>query len=98
MFSSVRTAIPFRFLTSRVSSLTSGRAEFARNRLGLKKPDTGSLRMAICLTRTNEKGFVSHELSGRLGTGHSDTIRTIVLTYLSDQGYMRKGGKDAKEC
>ena len=41
--------------------------------------------------------IIDHELKGKVGEGHSDIIRFIVLTYLSEQGYLRKGGGDAKE-
>ena len=41
--------------------------------------------------------IIDHELNGKLGTGHSDIIRTIVLAYLSEKGYLSKGGSDAKE-
>ena len=35
------------------------------------------------------------ELKGKFGTGYSDIIRTIVMAYLSEQGYLAKGGKHA---
>ena len=35
------------------------------------------------------------ELKGKLGTGYSDIIRTIVIAYLSEKGYLDKGGKHA---
>ena len=41
--------------------------------------------------------IIDRELKGKLGTGRSDTVRAIVLAYLSEKGYMDKGGKDAKE-
>ena len=41
--------------------------------------------------------IIDNELSGKLGTGHSDIIRAIVLAYLSEKGYFDKGGKIAKE-
>lgn len=41
--------------------------------------------------------IIDHELNGKMGTGHSDTVRTIVLAYLSEHGYLDKGGKDAEE-
>ena len=41
--------------------------------------------------------IIDHELNGKMGTGHSDIVRSIVLTYLSDQGYFAKGGKHAEE-
>jgi len=41
--------------------------------------------------------IIDRELKGKLGTGRSDTIRAIVLAYLSEKGYMNKGARDAKE-
>lgn len=41
--------------------------------------------------------IIDRELKGKLGTGRSDIIRFIVLSYLSEKGYMDKGGKDAEE-
>ncbi|MDA4128649.1 MAG: hypothetical protein OK422_04260 [Thaumarchaeota archaeon] len=41
--------------------------------------------------------IIDRDLKGKLGTGHSDIIRFIVLTYLSEKGYMDKGGKHAEE-
>ena len=41
--------------------------------------------------------IIDTELKGKLGTGRSDTVRAIVLAYLSEKGYMDKGGRDAKE-
>ena len=36
------------------------------------------------------------ELKGKLGEGYSDIIRTIMISWLSEKGYLSKGGKDAK--
>ncbi len=33
------------------------------------------------------------ELVGRLGEGYSDTLRTIIMNWLGEQGYLAKGGK-----
>ncbi|MCS4538395.1 MAG: hypothetical protein HYY67_06015 [Thaumarchaeota archaeon] len=41
--------------------------------------------------------IIDTELKGKMGGGYSDIIRTIVISYLSEQGYLAKGGKDAKE-
>ncbi len=35
-------------------------------------------------------------LVGKLGEGHSDTLRTIILNWLTEQGYMSKDGKAKK--
>lgn len=40
--------------------------------------------------------IIDDELNGKLGTGHSDVIRAIVLNYLSERGYFDKGGRRAE--
>ena len=37
------------------------------------------------------------ELKGKLGEGHSDIIRTIVMNWLGEKGYLSKGGKNDKK-
>jgi len=41
--------------------------------------------------------LISKELIGKLGEGYSDTLRTIVMSWLSEKGYLTKGGKSDKE-
>jgi len=41
--------------------------------------------------------IIDRELKGKMGTGHSDVVRAIVLAYLSEHRYLDKGGKDAEE-
>lgn len=41
--------------------------------------------------------IIDRELKGKLGTGHSDIVRSIVLAYLSEKGYLDKGGRNAEE-
>jgi len=41
--------------------------------------------------------IIDTELKGKLGTGRSDTIRAIVLAYLSEKGYMDKGRQHGEE-
>lgn len=41
--------------------------------------------------------IIDSELRGKLGDGHSDIIRAIVLSYLSEKGYLDKGEKIASE-
>jgi hypothetical protein len=36
--------------------------------------------------------LVDAELIGKLGEGYSDTLRTIILNWLSEKGYLNKGG------
>lgn len=33
------------------------------------------------------------ELIGKIGLTRSDTLRTIIMNWLSEQGYLAKGGK-----
>ena len=33
------------------------------------------------------------ELIGKIGQTRSDTLRTIIMNWLSEQGYLAKGGK-----
>ena len=40
--------------------------------------------------------LIDKELVGKLGEGYSDTLRTIILSWLAEQGYLSKGGKNAK--
>ena len=41
--------------------------------------------------------LIDSELVGKLGAGRSDTLRTIVMSWLSEKGYLTKGGKIEKE-
>jgi len=36
---------------------------------------------------------LDNELIGRVGQTRSDTLRTIIMNWLSAQGYLAKGGK-----
>jgi len=37
--------------------------------------------------------ILDKEVIGKLGEGYSDTLRTIIMNWLSEQGYLAKGGK-----
>lgn len=37
--------------------------------------------------------LVDNELIGKLGAKRSDTLRTIIMNWLSEKGYLNKGGK-----
>ena len=41
--------------------------------------------------------LLDKELIGKLGEGYSDTLRTIIMSWLSEKGYLTKGGKSDKE-
>ena len=40
--------------------------------------------------------ILDEEVIGKLGEGYSDTLRTIIMNWLSEQGYLAKGGKVEK--
>lgn len=40
--------------------------------------------------------ILDKEVIGKLGEGYSDTLRTIIMNWLSEQGYLAKGGKGEK--
>jgi hypothetical protein len=40
--------------------------------------------------------LMDKELKGKLGEGHSDISRTIIMNWLSENGYLSKGGKNAQ--
>jgi hypothetical protein len=42
-------------------------------------------------------GLLDRELVGKLGEGYSDTLRTIIMNWLSEKGYFTKGEKDVKK-
>jgi len=37
--------------------------------------------------------LIDTDLIGKLGEGYSDTLRTIIMNWLSEKGYLNKGGK-----
>lgn len=37
------------------------------------------------------------ELIGKIGQTRSDTLRTIITNWMSEQGYLAKGGKHEKQ-
>jgi hypothetical protein len=37
--------------------------------------------------------ILDKDVVGKLGKGYSDTLRTIIINWLSEQGYLVKGGK-----
>jgi hypothetical protein len=41
--------------------------------------------------------LLDRELIGKLGEGYSGTLRTIIMSWLSEKGYLTKGGKIGKE-
>lgn len=41
--------------------------------------------------------LIDRELVGKFGAGRSDTLRTIVMSWLSEKGYLTKRGNVEKE-
>lgn len=41
--------------------------------------------------------LIDKELLGKLGEGHSDTLRTIIMNWLSEKGYLTKGETNVKK-
>lgn len=39
--------------------------------------------------------LIDNDLKGKLGDGRSDVIRTIVMVWLSEKGYLTRGAKRA---
>jgi hypothetical protein len=37
--------------------------------------------------------LINKELVGKIGEGHSDTLRTIIMNWLSEKGYLTKKGE-----
>ena len=40
--------------------------------------------------------LIDTDLIGKLGEGYSDTLRTIIMNWLSEKGYLDKGDKREK--
>jgi metal-responsive CopG/Arc/MetJ family transcriptional regulator len=40
---------------------------------------------------------LDNELIGKVGQTRSDTLRTIIMNWLSEQGYLVKGGKHEEQ-
>jgi metal-responsive CopG/Arc/MetJ family transcriptional regulator len=41
--------------------------------------------------------IIDNELIGKVGQTRSDTLRTIIMNWLSEEGYLAKGGKHEEE-
>ena len=40
--------------------------------------------------------LIDKELLGKLGEGYSDTLRTIIMNWLSEKGYFTKGERNVE--
>jgi len=61
--------------------------------------DRGDSEMRKVLVTLPEETIeiLDKELVGKLGEGYSDTLRTIIMSWLSEKGYLTKGGNVEKE-
>ena len=41
--------------------------------------------------------ILDKEVVGKLGQGYSDALRQIIMNWLSEQGYLAKGGKQKEK-
>ena len=56
------------------------------------------MRKALVALPEEVWAIIDRDLGDTMGHGYSDTIRSIVLAWLSENGYLVKGGKGhAKE-
>jgi hypothetical protein len=56
------------------------------------------MRKALVALPDEVWDIIDRDLGDTMGRGYSDTIRTIVMAWLSDNGYLTKGGvKNAKK-
>jgi hypothetical protein len=51
------------------------------------------MRKILVALPTNIVDLIDKDLIGTLGEGYSDTLRTIIMNWLSEKGYLNKGGK-----
>lgn len=55
------------------------------------------MRKVLVALPENVADLLNEELVGKVGETCSDTLRTIIMSWLSEQGYLAKGGKHVKE-
>ena len=51
------------------------------------------MRKILVALPTDIVDLIDNELVGKMGEGYSDTLRAIIISWLSRQGYLAKGGK-----
>jgi hypothetical protein len=51
------------------------------------------MRKLLVSLPTDIVKLLDNELIGKLGEGYSDTLRTIIMNWLSEKCYLNKGGK-----
>jgi hypothetical protein len=55
------------------------------------------MRKALVALPDEVWGIIDHDPGDTMGRGYSDTIRGMVTAWLSENGYLVKGGKVAKK-
>jgi hypothetical protein len=55
------------------------------------------MRKVLVALPENIADLLSKELVGKIGETCSDTLRTIIMSWLSEKGYLTKGEKHGKE-
>ena len=55
------------------------------------------MRKILVALPTDIVDLIDKELLGKMGDGYSGTLRAIIISWLSGQGYLAKGGKYEKE-
>jgi len=55
------------------------------------------MRKVLVALPENVAELLNKELVGTIGETCSDTLRTIIMSWLSEKGYLTKGGKHDKE-
>ena len=55
------------------------------------------MRKILVSLPTDIVDLIDKDLIGKLGEGYSDTLRTIIMNWLSEKGYLNKGGKSEKD-
>jgi len=55
------------------------------------------MRKVLVALPENVADLLKKELVGKIGETCSDTLRTIIMSWLSEKGYLTKGEKHGKE-
>jgi hypothetical protein len=55
------------------------------------------MRKVLVSLPENVANLLNTELVGKIGETCSDTLRTIIMSWLSEKGYLTKGGKHGKK-
>ena len=50
------------------------------------------MRKALVALPDDLWDIIERDLEGKMGTGYSDTIRSVLVAWMSEKGYLDKGG------